>query len=162
MIMIPTILLPWCVVNNIWNKLVNRTDLFKCFFFPIWISFILESHPVFRCSIIRLTKPAPGCYSLPPPPRSDWQLSIVVNHLHQGALTCCSVLGYQMVRQMTSPWPHYTRTHKHNGAPTKQTTWWSGSGCRCDFTVRTPQMAWWTWCTAISRLAIVNTFMDNI
>lgn len=76
----------------------------------------------------------------------------------QGALTCCLVLHYQMARQMTSPWPHYTRTHRHNSTLTKQT------GCRSKrskrtshLNMQTPQTDRWT-CgqTAIHRLAHIH------
>lgn len=48
------------------------------------------------------------------------------------ALNWCSVQRYQMARQMTSPWPHYTRTQRRGGVLTE----W-----RAEATRATPQRA---------------------
>lgn len=118
--------------------------------------------------------PAPGCCSLLlPPTPSQWLTAIyrcqsstppptpfspTPHSCAQGALTCCLVLHYQMARQMTSPWPHYTRTHRHNSTLTKQTEWRSKWSKRTsDLNMQTPQMERWT-CgrTAIHRLAHIH------
>lgn len=75
----------------------------------------------------------PGGLLPPPPPLPpcDWQLSISVNHQFsplspalracaRWALNWCLVQRYQMARQMTSPWPHYTRTQRRGSVPTEQ------------------------------------------
>lgn len=72
-----------------------------------------------------------GLLPAPPPlPLCGWQLSISVNHQSspfsptprsaRWALNWCLVLRYQMARQMTSPWPHYTRTQRRGGVLTEQ------------------------------------------
>lgn len=71
---------------------------------------------------------------LPAPPSlplCDWQLSISVNHQSsplsptpsacaRWALNWCLVQRYQMARQMTSPWPHYTHTQRRSSVLTEQ------------------------------------------
>ena len=137
-----------CLVSNIFNKPFNIKDLcnascleqhflskmnfvyfkkYQFFHFPLssWQSYWLELNVTIACPKVLLP-------ALPSLPLSDWQLSIVLNHQHLTPPpfqsipsrlwgTWCLVLHYQMARQMTSPCPHYTRTHRHNTTVSEQT-----------------------------------------
>lgn len=111
-------------VATSFSNLTARIFLYSVVLFNNQVSLPLGNKCRRCCPGVLLAAP-------PPPPLCDWQLSISVNHqpsplqpkpraCARWALNWCSVLRYQMARQMTSPWPHYTRTQRRRGVLTEQ------------------------------------------
>lgn len=126
----------WRVLQTSLTSIVRRCvhhyyNLARIFLYPV-IPVVLFNSQVSLLLGNKCRRCCPGVLlAAPPPPRCDWQLSISVNHqpsplqpkpraCARWALNWCSVLRYQMARQMTSPWPHYTRTQRRGGVLTEQ------------------------------------------
>lgn len=164
--------------NNDFNYYLLQ---YKFLIFSKISNFLTFHYPADKATGWNYMSPAPtlGCCSLLPPPLpplTDSYLSLSIintplpsftsfqpNPLRLCSGTQCLVLRYQMARQMTSPWPHYTRAHRHNGAVTKHARCRNErSECTRDLYMQTPRMDRGT-CgrAATNRLALMHITIDN-